>query len=279
MIINFFYMKYFISVKAYKLLNKSTHRLCSSWYTGYVERNIRLSEKYIRSHYETINFRYLFQGGYVPLNIIKNSPPGIEITWGDLNFNPRFQLTEDIIRKCLHQITFAQWKHISYRLNLTDKFLNDFSLFIDWSIQLQYHKKSIPTLHKYHRILDWNMVSKYQPIDDVFINKYHDKINYRLLGDKCQNLSNEFIKKNLKLLNVEYVFSNRVVSPDLVANNLSHISIETYRMYYPNSSYGDYLNARGIGLLNDSNTIRRCHRHTSTFSRIVDSVCGFFRRK
>lgn len=84
-------MRYFISKTVHHLLTKSTKRLHyfkEAW--GFLEKNMRMSDRYIRLNIDYINQTYLVRYGVIPQSIFDKPPRHFHIDVFDLAMNPRY---------------------------------------------------------------------------------------------------------------------------------------------------------------------------------------------
>ena len=172
-------------------------------YDHYIERNIRLSCKFIRINIWVLDYRCILSYGYLPSGLMKN-PLGLPVYWNDIMSNPRTVFTTELLEWGIKYFYKNDWVNMLSSKKITHiplDFVKKYEDLIPWNKLLRNcpmeMKKLEQIVETFPNKVDWKIISHKQPLKSIFIYKYADKIHWNLLGGYNQKLSDEFIEKNI----------------------------------------------------------------------------------
>lgn len=144
-------------------------------------------------------------------------------------------LTIDFIREYKDSSDDNFWYWVSEYVELTEKLIDEFRDYLDWTVISHSQTLSEDFIKKYIDYVDWNVISAKQKISEDFARKYKDYLNWEYvirqnkfsesfllevrdyIDEKkaweqlslWQELSDEFMKKNGINPSYKYLFQNQ----------------------------------------------------------------------
>lgn len=122
---------------------------------------------------------------------------------------------------------FVNWKKVSKRKDINEKFIIEFEKKIDFNL-IDYSNLSIYFIRRYRHFLNWDTISYAVNFDNNFYNEFKYYINWKILSN--QNISEEFIDKYSKFIDWEIISSKGNLTNDFLIKNLDKLYYNSLNM-------------------------------------------------
>lgn len=212
-------------------------------YDYHVERNIRLSCKFIRINIWVLDYRCILSYGYLPSGLMKNSI-GLPVYWNDIMSNPRTVFTTELLEWGIKYFYKNDWINMMSSKKITHiplDFVKKYEDQVPWDKFLRdcpmEMKKLEQIVETFPNKVNWKIISHKQPLKSAFIYKYADRIHWCLLGGCNQKLSDEFIERNIQKLDFHRICLLHGVSRKLMTkySRLLKRPVEQYFRHFINN--------------------------------------------